>query len=78
MYDAWIDDILDDVRNNVVGEFWHTYFDSPFHKKVLKHLIQQSKFDNDSPVMGDRYDLYFKYNNYRIKKESLVKLNLMS
>ena len=64
MYDAWIDDILDDVRNNVVGEFWQPYFDTPFHKKVLKHLIQQSKFDNDSPVMGDRYDLYFKYNNY--------------
>ena len=64
MYDAWIDDILDDVRNNVVGEFWHPYFDTPFHKKVLKHLIQQSKFDNDNPVMGDRYDLYFKYNNY--------------
>ena len=64
MYDAWIDDILDDVRNNVVGEFWQPYFDTPFNKKVLKHLIQQSKFDNDSPVMGDRYDLYFKYNNY--------------
>ena len=39
MYDAWIDDILDDVRNNVVGEFWQPYFDTPFHKKVLKHLI---------------------------------------
>ncbi len=64
MYDAWIDDILDEVRNNVVGEFWHSYFDTPFYKKVLKHLIQHSKFDNDSPVMGDRYDLYFKYNNY--------------
>jgi hypothetical protein len=64
MYDVWIDDILDEVRNNVVGEFWHPYFDTPFYKKVLKHLIQHSKFDNDDPVMGDRYDLYFKYNNY--------------
>ena len=64
MYDAWIDDILDDVRNNVVGPFWHLYFDTPFYKIVLKHLIQQSKLDNDDPVIGNRYDLYFKYNNY--------------
>ena len=64
MYDAWVDDILDEVRNKVVGPYWHPYFDTPFYKKVLKHLIQHSKFDNDSPVMGDRYDLYFKYNNY--------------
>ena len=64
MYDAWIDDILDEIRNKVVGPYWHPYFDTPFYKKVLKHLIQHSKFDNDNPVMGDRYDLYFKYNNY--------------
>lgn len=64
MYDAWIDDILDEVRNKVVGPYWHPYFDTPFYKKVLKHLIQHTKYDNDSPVMGDRYDLYFKYNNY--------------
>lgn len=63
MYDAWIDDILDDVRNNVVGEYWHVYFDEPFLRKSLKHLLQQSKLDYEHKYPSQGPVLHFKYEN---------------
>ena len=63
MYDAWIDDILDDVKNNVVGVYWHDYFDVPYFRKVLKHLIQRSKMSYEDDLPSGNPVLLFKYDN---------------
>ena len=63
MYDVWIDDILDDVKNNVVGVYWHDYFDTPYFRKVLKHLIQRSKMSYKDDLPSGNPVLLFKYDN---------------
>lgn len=79
MYDAWIDDILDDVRNNVVGEYWHVYFDEPFLRKSLKHLLQQSKLDYEHKYPSKGPILLFKYeNDYEVEKPSKTLNYLMN
>ncbi len=43
MNDAWLDDILNDVRDNVVGEYYHTYLNKKYYREILKHLLHHTK-----------------------------------
>jgi hypothetical protein len=63
MYDAWIDDILDNVRNNVLGEYYHKYLDNPYYREVIKRMLKNSRFDKDISSSSEKPVLVFKYGN---------------
>ena len=56
MYDAWIDDILDNVRNNVLGEYYHKYLDNPYYREVIKRMLKNSRFDKDISSSSEKPD----------------------
>ena len=49
MYDAWIEDIIDEVKNKS-GDYWQKYFENPFYRGVLKRLVKDTRM-----VKGDQY-----------------------
>jgi len=62
MYDAWMEDILDDVRDNVVGEYYHNYLNKKFYREILKDLLHRTKlvyehkYPSKGPVAHFNYD----------------------
>ena len=62
MYDAWFDDILDDVRDNVLGEYWSKYLNYKYYREILKDLLHHSKlvhnhkYPSRSSVLHVNYD----------------------
>ncbi len=62
MNDAWLDDILNDVRDNVVGEYYHTYLNKKYYREILKHLLHHTKlvykhkYPSRGPVAHFKYD----------------------
>jgi len=49
MNDAWIEDIIDEVKNKS-GDYWQKYFENPFYRGVLKRLVKDTRM-----VKGDEY-----------------------
>jgi len=62
MYDAWFDDILDDVRDNALGEYWSKYLNYKYYREILKDLLHRSKlvhkhkYPSRSSVLHVNYD----------------------
>lgn len=71
MYDAWFNDILDDVRDNVVGEYYHTYLNYKYYREILKDLLHHTKlvYKHNYPTNGPV--AHFNYgNDYELESPS--------
>ena len=61
MYDAWFDDILDDVRDNVLGEYWSKYLNYKYYREILKDLLHRSKLVHNHKYPSRSSVLHFNY-----------------
>jgi len=61
MYDAWFDDILDDVRDNVLGEYWSKYLNYTYYREILKDLLHRSKLVHNHKYPSRSSVLHFNY-----------------
>ena len=71
MYDAWFDDILDDVRDNVLGEYWSKYLNYKYYREILKDLLHHTKlvYKHKYPSKGPV--AHFNYgNDYELESPS--------
>jgi len=71
MFDAWFDDILNDVRDNVVGEYWNKYLTYKYYREILKDLLHHTKlvYKHKYPSRGPV--AHFNYgNDYELESPS--------
>ena len=71
MYDAWFDDILDDVRDNVLGEYWSKYLNYKYYREILKDLLHRSKLVHNHKYPSRSSVLHFNYDgDYELESPS--------
>ena len=71
MYDAWFDDILDDVRDNVLGEYWNKYLNYKYYREILKDLLHRSKLVHNHKYPSRSSVLHFNYGgDYELESPS--------
>ena len=71
MYDAWFDDILDDVRDNVLGEYWNKYLNYKYYREILKDLLHRSKLVHNHKYPSRSSVLHFNYDgDYELESSS--------
>ena len=71
MYDAWFDDILDDVKDNVLGEYWHKYLNYKYYREILKDLLHRSKLVHNHKYPSKSSVLHFNYDgDYELESPS--------
>ena len=63
MYDAWFDDILDDVRDNVLGEYWSKYLNYKYYREILKDLLHHTKLVHNHKYPSKGTVAHFNYGN---------------
>lgn len=71
MYDTWFDDILDDVRDNVLGEYWSKYLNYKYYREILKDLLHRSKLVHNHKYPSRSSVLHFNYDgDYELESPS--------
>ena len=71
MYDAWFDDILDDVRDNVLGEYWSKYLNYKYYREILKDLLHHTKLVHNHKYPSKGPVAHFNYgNDYELESPS--------